>query len=152
MNNSAKKQKPLIRLTVIIIPTVIIAAAALLILNFNGVFLSTEGKTVGEWSRTRKGAYSKGTYTEVYTFDSDGSGTKSFTSPDGYSSKKEFTWFITPTKTLVIDGHIKYKWNPDYENYYNEKDKTAKKHWFVTKHNLYIGQSTSIKSEVYDRR
>lgn len=151
MNNSAKTTKPLIRLTVIIIPTVIIVAAALLILNFNGFFLSTEEKILGDWSRSRQGTYSKEEYTETYNFSSDGTGIKSYTTPDGYTAQKEFTWSVTPTKTLVIDSHIKYKWDPNYENYYDEKAKTAKKYWFVTNHNLYIGQSTSIKSEVYHR-
>ena len=151
MNNSAKNPKPLIRLTVIIIPTVIIVVSALLILNFNGFFLSVEDKTIGVWSRTRQGTYSKEDYSESYEFGPDGKGIKSYVTPDGYTARKEFTWSITPTKTLVIDGHVKYKWDPDHQNYYDEKSKTAKKYWFVTKHNLYIGQSTSINCEIYDR-
>ena len=152
MSNSVKTQKPLIRLTVIIIPTVIIVAVALFILNYNGFFLSAEEKTVGEWTRARQGTYSKETYEESYLFTDDGKGVKTYLTPDGYTAKKEFTWYVTPTKTLVIDGHVKYKWGPDHENYYNEKDKTAKKYWFVTKNDLYIGQSTSINSEEYNRK
>lgn len=152
MKNSVKTPKPLIRLTVIIIPTIIIAALTLLILNHYGVFLSVEDQAIGKWSRTRQGTYSKETYLETYRFYSDGTGFKSYTSPDGYMAKKRFTWSVTPTKTLVINGHIKYAWNSNYLKYYNETAKTTKKYWYVSKNHLYIGQNTSINSEVYRRK
>lgn len=152
MKNKLNSGKPLIRLSLIIIPTVVIVIATLLILSLNGFFLSPEEKTQGEWGRTRTGAYSGKEYKESYVFNEDGTGTKTYTTPEGYSSEKRFYWYVTPNKTLVIDSHIKYKWDPDYENYYNESSKTAKKYWFVTKNNLYIGQSTSINCEVYDRK
>lgn len=151
MNNAVKKPKPLIRLTLIIIPTVIVVAATLIILSLNGFFLAPDEKVIGEWSRTRHGTYSDEEYMETYTFESDGTGLKTYTSPNGYIAKKEFTWYVTPNKTLVMDSHIKYKWDSDHENYYNKNSKTAKKYWFVTQNTLYIGQSTSLYSEVYDR-
>lgn len=152
MKNGTKTAKPLIKLTAIIIPTLIIVAATLLMLNFNGFFLSTEEKVSGEWTRSRQGVYSGEEYLESYTFNEDGSGIKTYTTPDGYTAEKSFTWYVTPTKTLVIDSHIKYKWDPDYQGYYNESSKTAKKYWFVTKNELYIGQSTSLNCEIYDRK
>ena len=152
MKKSDKATRPLIRLTVIIIPTVIIVAATLLILNYNGFFLSVPEKAAGEWTRTRQGSYSKQDHVEVYSFQEDGSGTKTFTSPDGYTATKEFTWYVTPTNMLVIDNYVKYEWNPNHREYYNESAKTTKKYWFVTKNNLYIGQNTSMKSEVYNRK
>ncbi len=152
MKNKVSSGKPLIRLTLIIIPTIVIVIATLLILSLNGFFLSPEEKAQGEWSRARTGAYSGEKYEESYVFNEDGTGTKTYTTSKGYDAKKSFSWYVTPNKTLVIDSHIKYKWDPDYENYYNESSKTAKKYWFVTKNNLYIGQSTSINCEVYDRK
>ena len=151
MKSSTKTNKPLIRLTAIVIPTIIIAAITLLILNYYGVFRSVEDNIVGEWGRTRYGTYSREAYSETYRFDSDGTGFKSYTSPDGYMAKKKFTWYVTPTNTLVIDGRIKYAWNSNHEKYYNEEAKTVKKYWFIDKNNLYIGQNTSITCEVYNR-
>lgn len=152
MSSAVKTKKPLIRLTLIIIPTAIVVAATLIILSLNGFFLSPEEKVTGEWSRIRQGAYSEEEYLETYAFKSNGTGYKTYTSPDRYIAKKEFSWYVTPNKTLVMDSHIKYKWDPDHENYYNENSKTAKKYWFVTNNTLYIGQSTSLYSEVYDRK
>ena len=131
MKNKLNSGKPLIRLSLIIIPTVVIVIATLLILSLNGFFLSPEEKTQGEWGRTRTGAYSGKEYKESYVFNEDGTGTKTYTTPEGYSSEKRFYWYVTPN---------------------NESSKTAKKYWFVTKNNLYIGQSTSINCEVYDRK
>ncbi len=151
MKKNVKSPKPLIRLTTIIIPTVVIVAATLFILNHNGFFLSPAEKVSGEWSRMRSGIYSGNKYTESYVFSEDGNGTKTYLHPDGYSAEKKFTWYVTPNKTLVINDRIKYTWDPDYENYYNENSKTAKKYWFVSKNTLYIGQSTSLYCETYQR-
>lgn len=148
-NTKTKTQKPLIRLTFIVIPTAVAVIAALLLLYFNGFFMSAEEKLTGDWCRSRKGEYSGQAYKENYTFESDGRGTKTYIYPDGTTAERNFVWCITQNKTLVIDGKVKYKWNPNYEEYYQEGSTAAEKYWFVTKNNLYIGQSTSIKSEIY---
>lgn len=147
-----KSQKPLIKLTLIVIPTIIVVAISLLLLESNGFFMALEDKLEGDWNRSRKGIYSGETYKESYSFSENGTGIKTYIYPDGHKSKSDFTWYITTNKTLVINDKVKYKWNSEYEEYYDEASDTAKKYWFVTKDTLYIGQSTSINCEVYNKK
>ncbi len=143
--------RPLFKLTLIVIPMIIIVVLTLGLLYYNGFFMSAEEKVLGTWTRTRKGTYSSQKYTEVYSFKNDGTGAKTCTDKDGYTAKTTFTWSITDKNLLVIDGYVKYKWNSNYDEYYKDSNKVAKKYWYVTKNRLYLGEDTSINYEVYKK-
>ena len=149
--NTKKTPKPLIKLTVIVVPTVIVVVLTLVILYFSGLFLTPEQKIEGDWERTRVGEYSFMEYKENYSFWDSGNGIKTYTDNDGETLETEFTWCITEKKTLVINGHVKYYWNPQYADYYDNSAKTAKKYWYVSKRKLYLGEDTSAKYEMYEK-
>jgi len=146
-----KPPKPLIKLTLIVVPTIVIVCITILLLYLSGIFTSAEDKTIGSWERTRQGTYSFETYKEEYVFNHDGTGKKTVTDKDGYSAETKFTWCITAKKTLVMNGHVKYYWNSGYADYFDNSDKTAKKYWYVTKNNLYLGEDTSAVYELYEK-
>ncbi len=152
--NKQKKNsspRPLFKLTLIVVPMILIVLMTFGILYYNGFFMPTNEKPIGTWERTRIGEYSQKKYSETYTFNKDGTGKKAYTDKDGYTAETEFTWTVTEKKTLVIDGHIKYKWNSNYEEYFVSSDKVAIKYWYITKNELYIGKDTSTSYELYKR-
>ncbi len=146
-----KAPRPLFRLTLIVIPMILVVLLTLGLLYHNGFFMTTQEKTIGTWTRVRKGAYSSKKYTEIYNFESDGTGFKTCTDKDGYTAKTTFKWKITEKQVLVIDGYIKYKWNANYKEYYKDSNKVATKYWYVTKDKLYLGEDTTIKYELYEK-
>ena len=154
MIRRVKKQKtprPLIKLTLIVIPTIAVVLITLIMLNANGFFMSAEDKLVGTFSRTRKGEFSKEKYTETYTFNDDGTGTKVYLAPEGQVSSTDFSWYVTPKDILVINGHVKYELKANYKDYYTGASKTQK-YWYVTKDELYMGENTSLTYEKYKRK
>lgn len=146
-----KKPRPLIKLTLIVIPTIAVVLITLIMLNANGFFMSAEDKLVGSFVRTRKGEYSKSKYTETYVFNDDGTGTKTYLAPEGQESSTDFSWYVTPKDILVINGHVKYELKANYKDYYTGSSKTQK-YWYVTKDRLYMGENTSLTYEVYKRK
>ncbi len=148
--NKPKQPRPLIKLTLIVIPTIAIVLFTIIMLNVNGVFMSVEEKLVGSFTRTRIGEFSKNPYTETYVFNKDGTGTKTYLTPDGELSDTNFSWYVTPKNILVINGHVKYKLKSNYKEYYTGASK-AQKYWYVTKDNLYLGGNTSLTYEEYTR-
>lgn len=146
-----KKPRPLIKLTLIVIPTIAVVLITLIMLNANGFFMSAEDKLVGSFTRTRKGEYSKDKYTETYVFNDDGTGTKTYLAPEGQESTTDFSWYVTPKDILVINGHVKYELKANYKDYYTGSSKTEK-YWYVTKDRLYMGENTSLTYEVYKRK
>ncbi len=145
------QKRPLIKLTLIVIPTIAIVITTLIMLNINGFFMSAEDKLLGSFTRKRTGEYSAQQYTETYTFNSDGTGNKTYITPEGAVSNNDFSWYVTPKNILVINGHVKYKYKANYEEYYSSSAKNTKKYWCVTKDKLYIGENTSITYEEYTR-
>lgn len=146
-----KKQRPLIKLTLIVIPTIAVVLITLFTLNANGFFMSAEDKLVGSFVRTRKGEYSKEKYTETYVFNDDGTGSKTYLTPDGTEASTDFSWYVTPKDILVINGHVKYQFKSNYKDYYTGSSKTQK-YWYVTKDELYMGENTSLTYEKYKRK
>ena len=132
MENNIKGRNP-IKLMYLVIPTIAIALVSIIVLYFTGFFMTPTEKIQGTWERTRKGEYSKKEYLETYDFNSDGTGTKTVIDKDGYTAVSNFTWEITERKSMVINHHVKYSWDTNYEEYYTKSTKTAKKYWFVTK-------------------
>ena len=150
-NKEKPQKRPLIKLTLIVIPTIAVVLTTLIMLEVNGFFMSAEDKLLGSFTRNRKGEYSHQKYTETYTFNDDGTGNKTYITPDGEVSNTDFSWYVTPKNILVINGHVKYQYKANYEEYYSSSAKTTKKYWCVTKDNLYIGENTSITYEEYTR-
>lgn len=150
MQNNTIDKKP-IRLVFLVIPTVLIVITTLFVLYISGFFMSPTDKLEGQWKRTRIGEYSGKEYTETYIFSPDGTGVKTYLDKDGYESKSEFSWEITENKTLIINNKVKYNWNADYADYYSQLEKPAKKYWFATKNQLYIGEDTSLTYELYEK-
>lgn len=144
-------ERPLIPLAVIVVLTIITVVVAIIILNNSGFFMSVEEKTAGHFSRERIGNYSKEVFLEQYFFNTDGTGKKLCTDADGYTTTDEFEWFITKKNTLVIDGYLKYSWNPKYNEYYDATSKSTKNYWYVDKDGLHIGHSTAVITEHYER-
>lgn len=149
--NEQKKPRPLIKLTLIVIPTIAVVLITLIMLNANGVFMSAEEKLLGSFTRTRKGEFSKKQYTETYIFNNDGTGSKTYIAPEGQVSSTDFSWYVTPKDILVINGHVKYELKANYNDYYTGASKTQK-YWYVTKDRLYMGENTSLTYEVYKRK
>lgn len=150
-NKEKQQKRPLIKLTLIVIPTIAIVITTLIMLQANGFFMSTQDKLLGSFTRERNGEYSGEQYTETYTFNNDGTGNKTYITPDGKVSNNDFSWYVTPKNILVINGHVKYQYKANLEEYYSSSSKTTKKYWCVTKDNLYIGDNTSITYEEYTR-
>lgn len=150
MKQTVKKEKrPLIRLTLIVVPTIVVVIATLIVLNANGFFTDKADKLIGTFTRTRTGEYSQKTYSETYIFNSDNTGTKAYLLPNDKTTFKDFTWEITEKNILVIDGHIKYYWNAETDNYYAQSRKSIKKYWYVTKDALILGQNNTVAYEEY---
>lgn len=145
-------EKPLIPLMVLVILTAITIAVAIIILNNAGMFMSVEEKTVGYFLREREGTYSKEVFLEEYYFESDGTGKKLCTDESGYTTTDKFEWYVTKKSTLVIDGYLKYNWNPNYDEYYDSTSKSTKNYWYVDKEGLHIGHSTAVITEHYERK
>ena len=151
-NHDNTAEKPLIPLAVLVILTAITIATAIVILNNAGLFMSVEEKTVGYFTREREGTYSKDVFLEEYYFESDGTGKKLCTDADGYTATDTFEWYVTKKSTLVIDGYLKYTWNPNYNEYYDSTSKSTKNYWYVDKEGLHIGTSTAVITEHYQRK
>lgn len=149
MVQKTKENRPLIKLTLIIIPTIAVVVLTLVALNANGFFTDKRDKLIGTFTRVRTGEYSQQVYTETYIFNDDNTGTKSYQLPNDKTTFKDFTWEITEKDILVIDGHIKYNWNPEPNEYYSKSPKSIKKYWYVSNDSLILGQNNSLTYEEY---